>query len=155
MIEIERKFLIDHFPDLPLLKKAVVYQGYLSTEPVVRIRSMETDLHTSYVLCIKGEGKLARKEIELSLTKEIFDDLKELLNYPMVKKDYRIYQLPGKLKLECSLVDRGEPTEFMYAEVEFPSLEEAAAFVPPSFLGRDVTEEDYGMGAYWKRKYEI
>ena len=36
MQEIERKFLLSEFPDLPLLEKAETFQGYLSVEPVVR-----------------------------------------------------------------------------------------------------------------------
>ena len=38
MQEIERKFLLSEFPDLPLLEKAETFQGYLSVEPVVRSR---------------------------------------------------------------------------------------------------------------------
>ena len=43
MVEIERKFLLDEFPNLPLLTEAVVYQGYLSVRPTVRIRSTESE----------------------------------------------------------------------------------------------------------------
>lgn len=151
-MEIERKFLIDRFPeDYPLLKEAVVYQGYLSVKPVVRIRSMqEENGHVSYILCFKGEGTLARKEIELELKKETFEELQELLPAPMIRKDYKVYRLPDGHKLECSLVDRGSQTEFMFAEVEFDSIEEAKRFTPCDCLGREVTEErGYSMGAYW------
>jgi len=79
--------------------------------------------------------------------------LEELLEMPLVRKDYRVYALPDGLKLECSLVDEGPPTAFYYAEVEFASLEEAYAFQPPPFLGREVTEErGYSMGEYWEKK---
>ena len=72
-MEIERKFLVDRFPEgLPLLKEAVVYQGYLCTHPTVRIRSTETADGVSYVLCFKGKGTIARQEIEMDLTKEQF-----------------------------------------------------------------------------------
>ena len=43
-MEIERKFLLDSFPQgLPLLEESVMEQGYLCTDPVVRIRSHEKD----------------------------------------------------------------------------------------------------------------
>ena len=93
MQEIERKFLIEEFPDLPLLEEAEAFQGYLSVEPVVRIRKKVSKEKTSYVLCIKGKGRLCRKEIELSLPKETFDELEELLEIPMVRKEYRVYAL--------------------------------------------------------------
>lgn len=79
MQEIERKFLIEEFPDLPLLEEAEAFQGYLSVEPVVRIRKKVSKEKTSYVLCFKGKGRLCRKEIELDLPKETFDELAELL----------------------------------------------------------------------------
>ena len=151
-MEIERKFLIDGFPDMTPSETAVMEQGYICADPTVRIRSKEKDGHIGYMLCFKGEGSIAREEIELPLDKETFDRLAALLKGPMIRKEYRVYDLPGGYKLECSLVDEGRPTSFYYAEVEFPTLEEAHAFQPPTFLGRDVTEErGYGMSSYWTR----
>lgn len=153
-MEIERKFLMDGFPEgLPELSRAQVRQGYLCVRPTVRIRSKQTAAGTDYRLCFKGEGTIARQEVELPLEPEVFVQLEELLEMPMVHKDYRVYALPDGRRLECSLVDQGTPTAFYYAEVEFDSLEEAYAFVPPAFLGREVTEErGYSMGEYWEKK---
>ena len=151
-MEIERKFLIDNFPDMEPEETAVMEQGYLCTDPTVRIRSKKKAGKVGYRLCFKGEGSIAREEIELPLDEETFRRLAALLKGPMIRKEYRVYPLPGGYRLECSLVDEGAPTSFYYAEVEFPSLEEARAFQPPVFLGRDVTEEKgYGMASYWER----
>ena len=69
-----------------------------------------------------------------------------------VRKTYKVYALPDGLRLEVSLVDAGTPRAFFYAEVEFDTLEQARAFVPPACLGRDVTEEPgWSMGAYWEK----
>ena len=149
-MEIERKFLISGFPEgLPLLGEAVLEQGYLCTDPVVRIRSKEQDGRTTYRLCFKGEGRLVRQETELDVTAEQFAELQNLLRAPMVRKDFRVYALPGGERLECSLVDGA----FFYAEVEFPTVEAARAFTPPAFLGREVTEEaGFSMSDYWKTR---
>lgn len=154
-MEIERKFLIDSFPeDLPLFEEATVFQGYLAVDPVVRIRSKETNKGKSFILCFKGDGTIARQETEIKITEEVFDELKALLKHPFIRKDYKVYALPDGHKLECSLVDQGTPTEFYYAEVEFCSLEQAKAFQPPAFLKKDVTEDrSYSMGSYWAWKY--
>lgn len=157
-MEIERKYRISGFPEgegWPLLKQAVVCQGYLATHPVVRIRSKRTDKETDYILCFKGEGTLVRQEIEMPLSEEIFTQLLELLPAPMMRKDYRVYGLPDGHKLECSLVDGDTPDAFYYAEVEFGSVEESEAFVPPAFLGEEVTEDpDFSMSQYWLKKVE-
>ena len=155
-MEIERKFKLDAFPEhLPLLHASQVEQGYLSTTPCVRIRSKKTEDAVDYKLCIKGQGTLVREEVELSLDEDRFTRLKNLLHGEMIRKDYRIYQLPDGRKLECSLVDGGTENAFLYAEVEFPTVEEANAFVPPAFLGEDVTEvPGSSMSAYWERTRE-
>ena len=149
-MEIERKFLLDGFPEgLPLLDECVLEQGYLCTDPVVRIRSKEKNGSTTYRLCFKGEGRLVRQETEMDLTAEQFSELSNLLRAPMVRKDFRVYALPDGERLECSLVDGG----FFYAEVEFPTVEAALAFTPPAFLGREVTEEaGFSMSEYWKTR---
>ena len=154
-MEIERKFLIEGFPPLPPLEEAQVYQGYLSTDPVVRIRSKRTNAGEDYKLCIKGKGSIARTEVEVPVTREQFEELKGLLKAEMIHKDYKVYALPGGLKLECSRVDEGSPTEFWYAEVEFGTLEEAYAFEMPPYLLEDVTEDAYyKMNQYWNRKLD-
>ena len=151
-MEIERQFVIDAFPPLPVKESAVMRQGYLAVDPTVRIRSKETAERIDYKLCFKGEGTLAREEIELPLTAEVFGRLTELLKGALIVKEYRTYTLPGGLTLEASLVDPGAETAFLYAEVEFPTIEEALAFEPPSYLGQDVTERPgYGMSQYWER----
>ena len=150
-MEIERKFMLEAFPDLPLLRESVQRQGYLCTKPTLRIRSKESAAGVSYELCFKGEGTLVRQEIELPISKEVFDGLKDLIGKPLIRKDYRAYRLPGGETLECSRVDAGSPTEFCYAEVEFPSVEAARQFVPPPFLGEDVTEKPgSSMSSYWE-----
>lgn len=152
-MEIERKFKLTAFPDhLPLLESSRMEQGYLSVRPTVRIRSRETDGVISYKLCIKGKGTLVREEVELALDEDKFHRLKALLAGEMIRKEFRLYQLPDGHKLECSRVDGGTENEFLYAEVEFPSVEEANAFVPPDFLGEDITETPgSSMSAYWER----
>lgn len=46
---------------------------------------------------------------------------------------------------------RVRPARFFYAEVEFDTLEQARAFVPPACLGRDVTEDRLVDGAYMEK----
>ncbi|MDD2361444.1 MAG: CYTH domain-containing protein [Oscillospiraceae bacterium] len=155
-MEIERKFLINSFPDdLPLIEEAVVYQGYISVNPIVRIRSKTSSKGTDYILCFKGKGTLVRQETEIEIDEHTFKELKKLLNAPMIRKDYRVFRLPDGYNLECSLVDKGEPTEFMFAEIEFETLEQAEAYNPPELLNREVTRDgSYGMATYWVRKMQ-
>lgn len=151
--EIERKFLIDSFPsDLPLKRACQVYQAYLSLEPEVRIRRyVKEGLDTGHVLTIKSGSGLVRREVEFAISQEQFDSLAEMIPVPFVSKDFRVYQLPNGLELECSLVDKGMHSEFMYAEVEFPSVEAAGQFDPLPFFKQEITDDPaYRMKNYWK-----
>lgn len=153
--EIERKWLMDAFPPGEAESASVMEQGYLSFGPpaTVRIRSDEWAGETGYTLTIKGGGTLSRAEVEVPLDRGQYEALRPLLAAPAVHKEQRRYALPGGQVLEANLVDEGEPTAFYYAEVEFESEEEAATFVPPAYLAREVTQEPgHTMAAYTRRK---
>ena len=69
-----------------------------------------------------------------------------MIDRPLIQKNYFIFHLPTDKKdyaLEFSMVDRDTPKEFMYAEIEFESEEEALSFVPPSFLGPEITYDSF------------
>lgn len=150
-MEIERKWLIDAFPtDLPLIEACEVEQGYIATAPAVRIRACRGGSRSPYRLCFKGEGTLVREEIETDLDADTYHKLKAFIGKPLITKDFRVYRLPGGEALEVSLVDKGLPTQFMYAEVEFDSEQAAHAFAPPACLGAEKTEEaGFSMRSYW------
>ena len=152
-MEIERQFLIGKFPDLREVYAAQVWQGYLSTAPVVRIRRFSPPSgEDRYELTVKGKGTLVRTEVNIPIDETQFTEMAGLLTRALIHKDYHVYELPDGLKLECSAVDAETDHGFMYAEVEFGSVEEAKAFVPPPFLGREVTEvRGFSMSQYWIR----
>lgn len=154
-MEIERKWLVEGYPPdglYPCVRSSVQMQGYLATNPAVRVRETRCEGVSEYVLCIKGKGTLAREEIELELDKETFDRLCALLCGALVRKDHRVYRLPTGELLEVSLVDADRPTAFYYAEVEFDSMEQANAFVPPAYLGEEKTEDPaFSMSSYWRK----
>ncbi len=130
-MEIERKWLIEGFPaGLPLVAQAAMRQGYIATAPAVRIRESTNETGTQYILCFKGKGTLAREEIETPIDKALFQRLEAFIGKPLVTKAFRAYALPGGETLEVSLVDEGLPTQFFYAEVEFPTVEAARSLHP-------------------------
>ena len=152
-MEIERKWLVRDFPDLPCKSRAGMRQGYISAEPTVRIREKTGTGEPSYVLCFKGAGTLVREEIETDISAELFARLEAFIGKPLITKDYRTYDVGG-LTLEVSRVDEGLPTEFYYAEIEFETEAAARAFDASRlpFLGEELTEvPGSSMSAYWRR----
>ena len=74
-MEIERKFLIkkEQLPkDLANYSFHKIEQGYLCTDPVVRIRRQDDEYYLTY----KSKGLLSREEYNLPLTQESYEHLK-------------------------------------------------------------------------------
>ena len=156
-MEIERKWLTRGWPQGQPDRVIEMEQGYISVSPTVRIRShRETGKADRYVLCFKSKGGLVRQEIETDIDKALFDQLRDFIGKPLVKKVQRRYNLPGGLVLEANQVDPGQPTAFFYAEVEFASEADALAWQPvqglAGYLQNEVTDQPgESMGAYWLR----
>lgn len=133
-MEIERKFLVREMPaDLESYPCRRIEQGYLCTEPVVRVRA-DND---SWYLTYKGGGMMAREEYNLPLTEQAYRHLLAKADGNIIsKKRYLIPLDPYTVELD---VFDGVWKGLVIAEVEFPDLESAKAFVPPKWLGRDVT----------------
>lgn len=165
MVEIERKFILEGFPEdflsaeemqtqgLVFLQEVWIEQGYLGIEPEVRLHKAydlqtgETDFH----LTLKGGGTLSRTELVTDVTEAFYEEAKKLLPGKMIEKRYRKYRF-GQWYLEVCHVDAGTLHEFYYAEIEFATETEAKAFKPPAFLRMEVTyDETCKMKNYWKR----
>lgn len=147
-VEIERKWMVRGWPNnLELLYTEKMRQGYISTSPTVRIR----DEDSKYILCFKSKGKLSRKEIEMEISKDKFDELEDLIGLPLIDKVRKTYLLSDGHHLEVNFVDE----KFYYAEVEFSNEEEALAFNPQDvnladYLNDEVTyQKGQSMAAYW------
>ena len=157
-MEIERKWMVVGWPEG--LEQTEVYkmdQGYISVRPTVRIREEAlTGGKTHYVLCFKSGSGLAREEIERDIDPELFNELEtKIIGRPLIPKLRRSYLLPDGAVLEVNHVDEGQPTEFWYAEVEYPTVEAALAWQPEScglgdYLKDEVTNQPgQSMGEYW------
>ena len=157
-MEIERKWMVTGWPEgLPLKEEFNMRQGYVSVRPTVRIREEAlTGGKTSYILCFKAGSGLAREEIELEIAPEKFRDIEtKIIAKPLIPKLRRSYLLPDGAVLEVNHVDEGQPTEFWYAEVEYPTIEDAHSWQPAAvglagYLNNEVTDQPgQSMGAYW------
>lgn len=146
-MEIERKFLVDRLPsDLEMYPYQRIEQAYLCTEPVLRIRRR----NDAYVLTYKGAGFLTREEHEFPLSKEAYDHLLEKADGNRIMKVRYLIPCPPYM-IELDVFDPPF-TPLVLAEVEFPSVEEAGAFVPPEWFGKEVTYDPAYTNAAMSRQ---
>ena len=143
-IEIERKFLVKEIPDkLDTFERIDMTQGYLNTNPVVRIRKENDD----YVLTYKGSGLLSRSEYNLPLNEESFNHLIKKCDGIIISKSRYKISLKNNLIAELDIF-KGDLDSLKLVEVEFNSVEEADNFTPPEWFGEDVTTDGRYHNSY-------
>ena len=132
--EIERKYLVKQVPEnLASYPFHEIEQGYLCTEPVVRIRRQDEEYYLTY----KSKGLMIREEYNLPLTEDAYFHLREKIDGRLIsKRRYLIPLDPYTIELD---VFHSPKDDLILAEVEFPSEEDALNFTPPDWFGEDVT----------------
>ena len=149
-MEIERKFTVRKLPDnLDSYPFHIIEQAYLNTDPVVRIRREDDAFYLTY----KGKGMMAREEYNLPLNKDSYYHLLEKadgniiskkryvipLESPRFKSDYLPLIMP-QLVIELD-VFAAPFAPLIMAEVEFPDVDMANAFIAPDWFDQDVTND--------------
>ena len=139
-MEIERKFLVEKLPELPAAEAIHIEQGYISTDPVIRIRSWNNGEEQRYILTVKGGGMIVREEYELELTSRQFEGLKEICSGRFIVKTRYVYPLENGLKAEVDVFG-GTQQGLILAEVEFLSEDGMREFQKPEWFGEDVSQD--------------
>lgn len=134
-MEIERKFLVKELPKkLETYEQKHISQGYMCTNPVVRIRRSNEE----YFLTYKGRGKMVREEHEFPLTAEAFEHMLPKIDGILIDKVRYLIPLEDGHTAELDIF-QGILAPLRLVEVEFASVEEAEGFVAPAWFGDDVT----------------
>ena len=134
-MEIERKFLIEKDIDLSGLEFRDIVQGYICLDPEIRVRAMDG----KYYRTDKSQGDMVREEREREISCTMYNILMDNREGGVLEK--RRYYMPyGKYIIEIDVYKRSLEG-LIVCEVEFPTEKEAVAFMPPDFLGKDVTSD--------------
>ncbi len=149
-MEIERKYLIssENLPhDFESYPFRMIEQGYLCTDPVVRIRK-DND---QYFLTYKSKGLMVREETNLPLSKEAYMHLKTKIDGRMISKKRYMIPFSDTYVIELDIF-LDELAPLILAEVEFADENCANQFIPPVWFGEDVTfSSDYHNSTLSKR----
>ena len=134
-MEIERKYLISRLPeDLNSYPCRRIEQGYLNTEPVIRIRKDDD----RYELTYKSKGLMVREEYNLPLSEDAYLHLRTKIDGKLIRKKRYLIPLDDALTIELDVFE-GDLSPLVLAEIEFPDIDTAEAFLPPEWFGEDVT----------------
>lgn len=137
-MEIERKFLVPDLSSLPFHPEDYphrkIEQGYLSTNPVVRVRRDGGD----YVLTYKSKGLMIREEYNLPLNEESYQHLAGKIDGRLIRKTRYVIPIDSGLSVELDIFE-DDLAPLILAEIEYPDEETANTHHAPEWLGKDVT----------------
>ena len=153
-MEIERKFLVKKLPDdLSKYNCIEMEQGYLNTAPVVRVRRENDD----YVLTYKGDGLMARREENLPLNKDSFNNLLSKCDGRIISKTRYLIPLEDEYKDLVAELDvfHKDLDGLIVVEVEFAAIDDANSFNPPEWFGADVTMDGKYHNSYLSSAKDI
>lgn len=143
-MEIEKKFQIKELPDLSGYQKREIEQGYLCTDPVVRIRKSDDRYILTYKsnMGIEPSGIVAQvnQEIEVPLNEKSYRHLREKVDHHLIRKSRYLIPLEdghtGELDVFHGLLEG-----LVFIEVEFENEEAASTFRPPAWFGDNVSKD--------------
>lgn len=138
-MEIERKWLVDKEKVVPMLKVGVrIEQHYindLNDEWLIRARK----IGSVHLLTLKNEGLITRDELEYDITEEDYLETIKFSKKSINKTRFYLELDPEKEKYyELDVFD---DHDFIICEVEFETIEDADAFVPPEWCVEEVTDD--------------
>lgn len=158
-MEIERKWILKSVPDNLVIYGKFVTEAvwFYSGEYEIKIRSMfpidaiQSGLQVdTYTMVIKGPGNLSREEVSLTLSKADFNTLLRIVNKEPIRKTVMLCKLGDRELMICDV-----DGQFVYAEIEFNSEEEALSYRFPyeDYVVLDATYlDEYKMKNIWNKK---
>ena len=144
-LEIERKFLVEKWPQ-PFDTKYSIYQAYLATSTTtVRVRMTDRNGDREAFLTIKGAARgIARAEFEYPIP---YDDAAAMLTLavgtPIEKARHIVTFADHSWEVD---VFHGANAPLVVAEIELDREDET--FAIPSWLGLEVTHDKRYLNAY-------
>lgn len=157
-MEIERKYLLQHYPaalieqgTLVVEKEQLIEQTYLALDgdQELRVRKIiDTETgETAFTHTFKKGWGLAREEVEYAISEGLYEQVVKAHGaIPLTKR-----RVTARWEDRIVEIDNYNQIELLVLEVEFPSLEAAEQFVPPAWFGQDIsTEKQYSNKKVWR-----
>lgn len=152
-VEIERRFLVVSLPRRSDIRSIQIRQGYLSFDEVHKTSVRVRQADKTFTLTAKGPvddlGMVARNEGEVEISPEQFEVLWPLtLVGRIAKTRFLVPWVSFTFEVDYFYEHKG----LMIVEVEFDSIEASEAFAPPSWFGREITNDPRFTNA-WIARY--
>lgn len=133
--EIERKFFVKKLPDLSGIVPLHYERYFLERGPETEIRISK--INDSYKYEKKSRvSKLERTREKKDITEDHFNQLKKNASEGIIRDRYDISSDPD-ISIQ---IYHGRFEGLIRAEVEFETVEEAQNFIPPDWMGKEMSD---------------
>lgn len=143
-MEIERKYAVQSIPENLLEYPCKqIEQGYLAQNPIIRIRKSNEEYYMTYKSKFgleqnKNQSAIINNEIELPLTESAYEHLRGKVDGNLIKKKRYLIPLDDAHMAELDIFE-DKLQGLVFVEVEFPYIDAALKFKPPSWFGKDLS----------------
>jgi len=143
--EYERRFLVRDIPDLSVTAFRLIEDLYIDGTRLRLRKITRRDGDTQHKLCKKypGEGDGPLAIVNIYLTSQEYDLLSTLAGKGVRKKRYDM--VASALGMD---VFEGHLAGLVLCEFEAESLAALDTFVPPPWIGRDVSDDPFFSGGH-------
>lgn len=147
--EHERRFntILSEVPDEILVgiitgkfESSLITQGYVEDVKKTRFRSERFNNHTIYTRTRKTGSGISRPEDERKISRDYFARKWKEVKYSLQKRRYRIPYDGMVIELNVFFINL---SGYCQSEVESRNLKKLLSFVPPTWLGPEVTDDDH------------
>ncbi|WP_168119694.1 CYTH domain-containing protein [Paenibacillus sp. HB172176] len=157
-MEIERKFLLPRLPreqieagTVTIRSQQRIEQTYLAMDDdqEIRVRRLMDSAtgSESYTHTFKKGNGMVREEVEYGISESIYKQMTAAFGLEPLTKNRLTGDWNG-IGIEIDIYDQ---IDLAVLEVEFESLDEANAFVPPEWFGEDISsQKQYSNKTVWK-----
>ncbi|ONI41586.1 adenylate cyclase [Candidatus Epulonipiscium fishelsonii] len=135
-MEFQRKFLVNKVPELSNYSNEYITQGYISTDPIIRIRQVDDQ----YFASMKSFGHLAREKFRMPINKEQFESLEKKVESNFIKKHRYFIPIGNGLTAKLDIYEE-DLNKLLTIEVNFASRAQAESFLAPDWFGADITHD--------------
>lgn len=133
--------------------RSVITQAYLEDEKRTRIREDMQNGSCIYTMTVKSGSGISRPEDETFISAKDFESLlgEATCSLQKIRRYLTWHGINFQLNTYYGLLHG-----YVQIEVEFDSHEDAVVFIPPSWFGREVTDDNshgnYSLAKYGKPK---
>ncbi|MBP9701453.1 MAG: hypothetical protein KBD47_00545 [Candidatus Pacebacteria bacterium] len=138
ILEIERKFILSKLPDVSGIIPMEYERYFLERGSGIETRVQKKGNKYTYEKKIEKEGVGRERAEEREISEEEFNTLKKTASKAILRTRYDISPL---IAIQAY---HGDYEGLIRYEVEFNTVEEAQAFVPESWLGKEIIDSPIG-----------